>query len=193
MTALTALLFPSIAYADGEAIATQPGWYGQLSGYSVDMLSHDLTFSGVGSTRVTAGTGYGVSAAAGYRIVPALRVEGEFSYRQSQVEALGIHGTYNSRAAMANIYSDFGRFGKVVPYVGAGAGVADVDDSDDPVAADQLMAGVSYNADDKTAFVLGYRYFATQTPEDTKSLPGITVKEPYRTHNIELGIRRALN
>ncbi len=136
----------------------------------------------------------------GYRC-GKLRGEGEFIYNNTPISGLKIQNTtlknnksqyYNFQAGtntvalMANVFYDFlpsNPESSIAPYVGFGAGIADVStivkfgfydtagvnvkniriSQSTSSAAGQGIIGVSLFADDYTAFSADFRYFATAT------------------------------
>lgn len=182
--------FALAAFTAGQAMAAE-GPYGQLSVYHTSVEDSDLTFNPpAGNIAVDNDASLGISAAIGYKLPANLRAEAELAYRDNNNSALGLDGNVKSFAGLANGYLDIPTGSVVTPYIGAGVGMAQVkqDDEKDTVLAYQAMAGLSFDVSPQTSFVLGYKYFATQTPE-YDVLPGVTGEMDYNTHNIELGLR----
>ena len=166
--------------------------YGQLNISGVDLKDDTLDYSNGLSVDYESDTGYGIGAVVGSKLSQNTRIEAELVYRRNDVEALGIDGKYESIALMGNAIYDVNIGSPITPYIGVGAGYANVSDEDldDDVFAYQAMAGLSYKLTPKTDIMVGYKYFATATPEyDVTS--NVTAKFPYRTHNVELGLRFA--
>lgn len=82
-----------------------------------------------------------------------------------------IETDYSSLAGFLNVYADLGTYHGLTPYLGAGAGVAQLTTSDAKVSiplqydgasqinfAYALMAGVSYDISDSLTLDIGYRY-----------------------------------
>lgn len=127
----------------------------------------------------------------GYGFTNGFRTEAELVFRRNNIKTDGLNGEVDSLAGMANAYYDFTSLNMpVVPYVGAGAGYAQIDPSVNDginVFAYQFMGGLSYPFSQNASAVLGYRYFATSDMED--KTPGMKLKANYETHNAELGMR----
>ena len=167
------------------------GWYTQFNVFDTVLADANAKYTDptVPLLKANGGDGEGAGIAVGYRIMKDIRLEGEVAYRHSQVEVIGLHGASNSLAGMANIYSDISTGTRFTPYVGVGAGAVKNNDSKDTVGAFQGMTGVSYALASETSLVLGYKYFqAVPSPKYDVGAP-YTAKVPYRTHNVELGLR----
>ncbi|WP_448206207.1 OmpA family protein [Azospirillum sp. sgz302134] len=139
---------------------------------------------------------------AGYATAYGLRAEAEFAWRwrnaidstESSSRALnGAGGKASSIAFMGNLLYDINTGTPFTPYIGAGAGIAQIDQklgnfSDkDWQFAYQGIAGVAYNFTDNLALTLDYRYFATLDPK--YDFGGTTVKGEYANHTILAGLR----
>ena len=95
---------------------------------------------------------------------------------------------------MVNGYYDLPVDSPIVPYVGVGLGLAnvDVDDvvvdgtavggADDTVFAYQFAAGATFELDPNFSFDASYRYFATDEPD----LDGTEAE--YESHNFMVGL-----
>ena len=190
-----AALMLSAASAQAQTAPNElPRWYGQVSGYDTVYQDSGARYNLPLPTRkVNGGTGQGGGLAVGYRVTPDIRLELETAIRHSQIElAYGAHGSINSWAGMGNVYADIPTRTAVTPYIGFGGGYAKVYDPNysNTVPAFQAMTGVSYACTQQTSLILGYKYFGT-TPAKFDLAPGLNVKVPYRTHNVELGLRYA--
>ena len=154
-------------------------------------------------------TGFNIGGAYGYNF-GLMRVEGEITYRQNDVDTVralgfssGAGGDVGALSFMGNGYIDLPTGTSFQPYVGGGIGFAylsfndvgftlagippfTIDDSDF-VFAYQLGGGLAYGLGPFMALDLGYRYFATSDP--TFRDAGVRVDSEYRTHNISLGLR----
>lgn len=121
---------------------------------------------------LTTDLGFGFGAFVGGRVNPNVRVEGEIAYRSNDLKSLGggiVGGDVTSLAFMANGYYDIPVQSAVIPFVGAGIGVADVEMSGlrndtDTVIAFQLMAGGAIPVSPNVALTAEYRLFATEDP-----------------------------
>ncbi len=156
--------------------------------------------------------GYIGTAAVGYSIffpesIADLRLELEGSYRRNDFDDVTVVGTtvdadgdLTAMAAMANVYFDFRTIWSVVPYLGVGAGVAEVAwndfdsalsvavDDEDTVAALQTMVGFDYNLSDSLAIGVEYRFFFTDDPTLTDAL-GFAFDTSYENHSVLVGFR----
>ena len=112
------------------------------------------------------------------------RTEFELGYRQNDVDSSSLNGVTQTTSGdekvysgMVNGYYDFSRMHKkIVPYIGAGVGVAHVKvndvrmgtttaDDDSTNFAWQVMAGVDYKVTPKTAVYVDGRYFSVVDPK----------------------------
>lgn len=111
-------------------------------------------------------------------------------------------GSVETTFLMANVYYDFTGFGDFTPYVGAGigAGFVSVDyspsgvgivDDDDTVFAYQVIAGGTYDLNDRTAVFAQYRYRATEDVETQVDLFPASLDVENRGSVFEAGVRFA--
>jgi opacity protein-like surface antigen len=149
-------------------------------------------------------TGYSISGTGGYAFSNGLRLEGELTYKQADMDKFKIYGfssSINSDISalgfMANAYYDFKNTSPFTPYVGGGIGFATLYvsqainnygdllwfDEDDTVFAYQLGAGVAFDVNKNMAIDLGYRYFGTSDPHFN------TYEADFGSHNVSLGFR----
>lgn len=214
LTATTLLAAPQ-----ADAAGRWPNWYVGLHG-ALDYVSESSVKDNAVIDSVTSDTGFGFGAAVGYRpasdnqILRNLRFEAEWHQQQNDLDeadsifgGVPSDGTTKVSAFMANVYYDFAMMDQfhqprpLVPYVGAGLGVAsftmddagltfgNINNSDD-VMAWQLMAGLSYSPAFMpfTEWTVGYRFFNTTNPSFTY-LDGTTFETEYTSHNAEVGVR----
>ncbi|MEE9291195.1 MAG: OmpA family protein, partial [Alphaproteobacteria bacterium] len=133
-----------------------------------------------------------------------LRLEGELSYRQNDVDdfsGAGLEGHANATGFMANLLYDIDVSPKFVPYVGLGAGAAIVEfdkvsplpagdstDDSETVFAWQAIAGVAIPIRDQLDLTFDYRYF--DVPDvDLRSDAGTDVDTEYASHSVMIGLR----
>ncbi len=130
--------------------------------------------------------GYGIGGAIGRRVSRCLRSELEYVYRSQNPGAVefngnlqnNISGQQNSHAGMFNLICDLMiAKGNLVPYLGAGIGVASIDsqvrygtmgstlDGDDSAFAVQWMAGLTYRARPNMEMFVEYRFFEIEDPK----------------------------
>jgi outer membrane autotransporter protein len=145
-----------------------------------------------------------------------LRVEGELSYKHSEMKAItdrdtgaryrSVDGDLGVFAFMANSFFDLHNDTPITPYFGGGIGVATlymgettgVDNSgtrqtlylkdNDSVFAYQLGAGVDIAINRKISLDLGYRYFGTSRATFDKDWAQSTDLK-YESHNMAVGVR----
>ncbi len=203
-----------------------PSWYIGLGGGAVFLDDADINVTGtsfLGNLATDYDAGFGMQATFGYRISPYFRAETEFSYRSNTLNTVnGVdpgnflsggsgHPEQTVKAFMANGYFDLDNRSYFTPYVGAGAGIADLDTGTslsagtethklkDWVLAYQFMGGVAYGAggnDPKFPFelYLEYRYFTTEDGEvEYPSVAGGYVRSfSHTSQNIMIGGRMYL-
>jgi outer membrane protein OmpA-like peptidoglycan-associated protein len=151
--------------------------------------------------------GYNVSGFVGMDL-GMFRVEGEVSYRQNDIDSIraggvrlgGARGDASTLAFMVNGYYDFDFGWPLVPYVGAGIGIAQYSasgitgtglgftvDDDETKLAYQGIVGVSYAITDALSLSADYRYFATQEPH-LRASTGSAFEVDNTTHNVTVGL-----
>jgi opacity protein-like surface antigen len=181
----------------------------------------DISSSGTGtngSGSIGFDRGYGLSGALGLAL-GRFRIEAEAIYRWADLESVSVTtsgmqlgtqtlttglqaatGDVTVYGALANFYYDIYTGTGWVPYVGAGAGLANVGlkvdnvgatatgfDETDWVFAYQGSFGLAYQITAVTAFTMGYRYFATT--EATFSVSGTDNDFDLSAHIFQLGLR----
>jgi OmpA-OmpF porin, OOP family len=150
-----------------------PGFYIGAEGGGTWMFN---TTSGtpLGTGTIYPAIGWAVGGMVGYDFVgPRVEIEGVYRNNKATVGA----GPFNPFGAskddigvLANILYDFNAGGTIVPYIGAGAGVAFVRTSalglstDSTQFAYQAILGVGYNIDPMFRVNLDARYYGTTTP-----------------------------
>jgi len=193
-----ALALPTAAMA-----ATEGFYVGAGAGvnWTRDADVRDYPSSGFGLEESFKLGGIG-DVSVGYATAMGLRAELEFAWRwrnaidgtDSATPALrGLGGKSSSIAVMGNALYDVNTGTAFTPYIGLGAGVAQVRHSlngfsdKDVVFAYQGIVGASYAVTDNVAVTLDYRYFATLDPEF--DLGPVTSKGEYHNHTILAGLR----
>lgn len=130
--------------------------------------------------------GFGIGIAAGYVMPNRMRVEGEITYRDVDVDStVGSTVTgddVNSVSYMVNLLYDVDTNSRIVPYFGGGLGVIDFD-AQDPVFAYQAMVGVGYDIGRKQEVYTGYRYLGSEGIEEDNTAID------YKVSNFEVGYR----
>ncbi|SMH40318.1 Outer membrane protein OmpA [Azospirillum lipoferum] len=193
-----ALALPTAAMAQTEGFYVGAG-AGVNWTRDADVRDYPTTNFGLKESFDLGGVG---SVSAGYASDFGMRAELEFAWRwrnavdgtESATPALqGLSGKTSSIAFMGNALYDVKTGTPFTPYIGLGAGVAQVRQklngvSDkDWVFAYQGIVGASYAVTDNLAVTLDYRYFATLDPEF--DLGPVTSKGEYRNHTILAGLR----
>lgn len=121
---------------------------------------------------LTTDLGFGFGAFIGGKVTPNVRLEGEIGYRANDLKSFGgtgVGGEVTSLAFMANGYYDIPVQSALIPYIGAGIGLADVEmdglrNDSDTVLAFQLMAGGAIPVSPTVALTAEYRLFGTEDP-----------------------------
>jgi outer membrane autotransporter protein len=167
----------------------------------VDSDVSDSTLPGI-SVTFKSKTGIALGAEAGYNF-GIFRLEGEIAYQRNDLDkatfsgrSVDLSGNTSSVAFLCNGYFDFVNKTAFTPFITAGIGFARVsadikiptlsnisESDDDTVFAYQVGAGVGYAVNQKVSIDLKYRYFGTSDPKFD------TIKAPYSSHNIYLGMR----
>jgi len=151
-----------------------PGFYIGAEGGGNWMFSTSTTTSFGATGTLYPALGWAAGGMIGYDFVGP-RVELEGVYRSSQATVGG--GPFNPFGAskddigiLANVLYDFNAGGTIVPYIGAGAGIAFVKSSalglssDSTQFAYQAILGVGYNIDPQFRVNLDARYYGTTNP-----------------------------
>lgn len=175
----------------------------------------DVEYDGVSPADLTLeaefDAGYRLAAALGYDY-GLLRLEGEFAYRENDVDsfsgrflgtpfAFAADGDVSATSFMFNGFWDLETGSPMTPYLGAGIGLANVSyddvvddvgapfiDDDDTVLAFQFAAGLAFEVTPVLTLDLGYRYFATDDPELEDAF-GDSLETEYKSHNASVGLR----
>ena len=150
-----------------------PGFYAGIEGGGTWMFN-TTTGTPMGSGTIYPALGWAAGGMIGYDFVgPRVEIEGVYRNNKATVGA----GQFNAFGAskddigvLANILYDFNPGGTIVPYIGAGAGVAFVRtsalglSSDSTQFAYQAILGVGYNIDPQFRVNLDARYYGTTSP-----------------------------
>ena len=193
--------------------AASPGPYLEVEGLgSWPNDSRNQSASGTFNASFKQGHGWGI--ALGYDLVDAYpdvgtgRVELEAADRQNDFKKLEFvdgkppaSGKLEIKSLLCNTFAEYHSPSIWTPYVGLGAGYAEVSvdqvtaagvpfiaASKDQVFAFQVGCGVGLALGDHLTLDLGYRYFATLQPE-LKLADGGTFKTRIGVHNVLLGLR----
>jgi outer membrane protein OmpA-like peptidoglycan-associated protein len=182
------------------AEAADKGFYlGGAGGYN--FLPED---SELGSVDADLDGDWAGLGALGYAFASGLRLEGEFGYRENDVDTISGAsgaGTYRTSTFMTNLLYDFHRDGwPVTPYVGIGLGAARValggvapvagstiNDSDVGFAM-QGIVGASLDLNRYFALTADYRHLRVPDLSYTTN-GGTSVDSDYATNQIMVGLR----
>ncbi len=135
-------------------------------------------FTGSFQTNASWNTGYVLGGQLGYDFVgPRIELEGAYRANNGNLTLGGVTGSaginFQQINVMGNIYYDFFAGSSLVPYIGAGAGVAFLNAGalgtsvNSTQFAYQAMVGVGYNLDQTFRINLEGRYMGTTTPNFT--------------------------
>ena len=147
------------------------------------------------STNASWNTGYVLGGMVGYDFVgPRVELEGAYRANTGTLNFGGIAGSaginFQQINVMGNIYYDFMAGSRIVPYVGAGAGVAFLNAGalnnavNSTQFAYQAMVGVGYNLDQTFRINLEGRYMGTTTPNFVYTSPGLYVNSSPSNNNV---------
>jgi opacity protein-like surface antigen len=199
-------------YEGGQFGANRwPNWYVGVSGTLPFVSSTDVNVGGARAGEVDFDGGYGVGLALGYTPGPNgnfldnMRFELEYMYRGNDLDTISNAGgssalsdDLTSDTYMVNAYYDINTGTRLTPYIGAGAGMTNVElsvptlalDDTDNVFAYQVMAGLGWQPEAllNTSLHLGYRFMDASDPEFT-TRTGTRVEHEYQVHGVEAGAR----
>lgn len=214
LTATIALALPAIS----SAAPQRPGPY--ISGFLGIALPRDTTVTTDNFTTIPIDDsvefdpGINTGATGGYDF-GLVRLEGELSYKQSDIKTItdlgngdryrNIDGSLGVAAFMANAFFDLHNDTPVSPYLGGGIGFATLhlsdtfgtgptgrqwlyDSGDDTVFAYQVGGGLDIAINRRFSLDIGYRYFGT----DTATFSNDFNREhslKYESHNTSVGFR----
>jgi opacity protein-like surface antigen len=144
--------------------------------------------------------GFALTGAIGQSFGDVIRIEVEGGYRANSFDEMRIDGSgvsdidgdMRALSLMSNVYLNLLPYSDISPFIGFGAGVANIEadidrygSADDTVFAYQIAAGCSIAMSPSVDFEMQYRYFATEDPD----FNGLETE--YATHNLFLGLRFA--
>jgi OOP family OmpA-OmpF porin len=151
-----------------------PGFYVGAEGGLNWMFSTGIGTPFGATGTIYPATGWAAGGMVGYDFIgPRVEIEGVHRDNQATVgggpfNAFG--ATKGDTAIMANVMYDFNAGGVIVPYIGAGAGIAFVRTAAANLATDstqfayQAILGVGYNIDTMFRVNLDARYYGTTNP-----------------------------
>ncbi|MEM7124371.1 MAG: outer membrane beta-barrel protein [Pseudomonadota bacterium] len=189
----------------------QGPWYASVTGNAVWVSDSDWNSSGGPNGTFEYDTGWGIDGALGYSLsgsMQGVRVEGEVGYRSNDIDKVNVNnfglvpggtGDIDVWTGLINGYYDIDLGSNIMPYVGAGLGIAHVDgqvivpgpggriSDSETVFAYQFSAGLGYAVSPSTTLFAGYRYLATDDIDFSGG--GTTVSSEYHSHNAQAGVR----
>lgn len=205
--ALLVVLLLAAAPARAQVPSFLHGFYLALGGGIVALEDTNLDYGGaLPNSRLRYDTGWGVSGAAGWRVLRFYRVELEVSHRENDVDRVdhffAPDGSMRSTTYMANGYVDFPvySYSGFVPYIGAGVGRAqfaeDIEvegsqltNSNSHAFAYQVIGGLEFPVVPRQmSITFEYRYLATTRPL-FQDLGGFFYHTDYDSHSIFAGLR----
>ena len=200
VVALAALL----AGSAGVAHATE-GWYGRADvGYSFEGESDHTENGGVGfDFNLDHETDWSQHLGLGYAFSNNFRLEGELAHRFNQYEVNGTgfdDGDVHAWSAMANLFYDFNRGGRIEPYVGVGVGGVRFNNTvrdgaitmgeEDTVLGYQGLLGVAIGLTEQLDLDIGYRYFAADGSNyELDDGSGRNFDMDYQQQSVTMGLR----
>jgi OOP family OmpA-OmpF porin len=184
--------------AAGAQSLQYPGFYVGVEGGLNWMFNTSVNVPNIGGAfNVYPNVGFAVGGSVGYDFVgPRVELEGLYRNNQGTVQG-ALAGFQNftagfsqqQTAIMANGFYDFNAGGVLVPYIGAGVGVAFSNSSalggstSSTNFAYQGILGIGWNIDDVFRLNLDGRYYGTTSPTvNNPSIGGVT----YNNNNITL-------
>jgi OOP family OmpA-OmpF porin len=184
-----AALLAAVPFCAQAQSPLQPGGFyigaeGGLNWLLNNTFTSTLTVAPFGSvstsTSASWNTGFVVGGSVGYDFIgPRVEVEGVYRENTGTLSIGGFAGTagvnLNQVSIMGNVYYDFFAGSAIVPYVGAGAGVAFLNAGalgstvQSTQFAYQGIVGAGWNIDPMFRLNLEGRYYGTTTPNFTHS------------------------
>jgi len=202
--AALALVFAALTVAGAASAQDTVPYKGNYLSGMVGLNSADKSqVYGTGiSTTAKFGNGWAGALAFGHAYGNGLRVEGELARRSNKVDDISAAdgvGDVVSDSVMFNTLYDFNVGGRVVPYIGAGLGLARVDwevspiggsssDDSDTNFAWQAMIGVALPLSDSLALTAEARHFDAGS-QDIRLASGTSVNTDYKSNSLMIGLR----
>jgi outer membrane protein OmpA-like peptidoglycan-associated protein len=147
------------------------------------------------NSNLTNNLGWTAGGMIGYDFIgPRVELESRFIQNNGTLSVPGANisagSTVNQVPIMANVYYDFMAGGQIVPYIGAGAGIAFSNlsvngntSSNGAQFAYQGMIGVGWNIDSNFRLNLEGRYFGTTQPNYNFNVGGANVNGSFTNNN----------
>ncbi len=197
--AVLAAMVGTAAYAEGPA--KNKGFY--VSGAVGANWANDSDVSGAASGKIDFDVDFVGNVAVGYGYGNGLRMEGELYHRRSEADDLSgtdLSGKATVNGFMFNVLYDFNVSRRFIPYIGLGAGLANVHadgvspiggssiDDEDNVFAWQGILGVAIPLNDRLDLTADYRYFDAGDV-DLQTDAGGSINSEYSSHSAMIGLR----
>lgn len=200
IAAVTASVLVAGTASAQEAIRYNGYYVSAMAGVNFAERS-DISGTGI-STNAKYDDGYAGALAFGRAFGNGLRLEGELSRRANDVDNFGgtsATGDFTASAFMVNALYDFDIGMRVVPYIGAGLGLARIDaearpiggsttDDSDTDLAWQAMIGISIPMSQSWALTAEARHFNGGDPNFTLA-SGTEVNADYEATSLMVGVR----
>ena len=206
--AAISLLLATASFAAHADQTRWPKWYAGLHGSIPFVAEKEIERNNVNLGNLAFDSGWGAGGSLGYMPAgdpntawDAFRVELEFHHQENDVDSLGSvsglqNGNMNVDSYMANIFYDIKNTTRLTPYIGAGAGWANMElnaplvgiNGDDTVIAYQFLTGFYYEPEliPLTRWGVGYRFFDSVNPSFGQG-GATTTDVNYQTHSVEVG------
>jgi opacity protein-like surface antigen len=184
----------------------QPEWYAEAGAGVAFQAETDLNQLGIPFS-TDYDTGFIVSGSLG-RQSEIIRLEAELVYFQNDYDSISVlglsaplDGDLSFVGGLVNIFYDFETGGPWRPFIGAGAGYAQVSindastvgipfaDDGDSAFAYQFKLGVSYQYSATTDFLISYRYLGSEELEFTDAFGFPFSSDGVQSHSLEVGLR----
>jgi len=154
------------------------------------------------STNAKFDNGLAGALAFGHAYGNGLRIEGELAQRSNDVDnfsGTNAVGDVTASSLMVNALYDFDIGSRIVPYIGAGLGIARVDWETSPIGGSsvddsdrdfawQAMIGVAFPLSDSLALTAEARHFDAGN-QDVRLASGTQVNAEYKSDSLMIGLR----
>lgn len=185
---------------------TRLEWYGEVGAGVAFQSETDLDQLGIPFS-TDYDTGFIVSGSLGTQS-KVIRLEAELVYFENDYDSISVLGSsapldgdVSFFGGLVNIFYDFETGSPWRPFVGAGAGYAQVSindastlgipfaDDDDAVFAYQFKLGLAYQYNAATDFLINYRYLGTEDLEFSDAFGFPFSADGIQNHSIQAGVR----
>lgn len=172
---ISAFTIFNFAFISSNPIAAKEIYVSAWGG--VNYIYDEDTVGTAASSTINYDLGYAAGVGVGISINDLISFEGELGYRRNTVDFISNgnpgSGDTDVLTGMGNVIYNLGTYldGKIRPYFGVGAGIANVEshfvwpnpnqDANELVFAYQIMGGLNYKISDTTHIFLETRYFQT--------------------------------